>query len=70
MEEKILHQNDVEEVIGDEIEEGVGMDHAAVTNLVAISGGESPTEAEHNALLTRVNLLTQILRDNGIIAAS
>ncbi len=43
---------------------------AAVTDLAAITGGEAPTEAEHNAVRTRVNLLTQVLRDMGAIPSA
>ena len=43
---------------------------AAITDLTAITGGESPTEAEHNAVITAVNSVLAALRDAGIIAAA
>lgn len=42
---------------------------AAIANAAAISGGESPTEAEHNALVTKLNSVLAALRDAGILAA-
>ena len=42
---------------------------AAEANLTAITGGESPTEAEHNAVITKINALLAKLRTAGIIAA-
>ena len=41
---------------------------AGFADLVAITGGESPTEAEHNALLAKVNLILAALRAKNIIA--
>lgn len=68
--EEILHEADVDEEIQEQIDVALGDPHAVVADLVAITGGEAPTEAEHNAVRTRVNLLTQILRDAGLIATS
>lgn len=74
--DKILHQDAVEDVVADVAEGVVDQElkdlstQVAVTNLVAITGGESPTEVEHNAVITRVNLLTQVLRDAGLIPAT
>ena len=65
--DRIEHQDDVEQVIDDQLERTSSQ--GAVTNIAAITGGESPTEAEHNALITRVNVLTQVLRDAGLIPA-
>lgn len=45
-----------------------GAQVAAITDAVAISGGESPTEAEHNALVTKINAILAALRGAGIIA--
>lgn len=42
---------------------------AAVADLAAITGGESPTEAEHNLVITKVNALLAALRLAGIIDA-
>jgi predicted RecA/RadA family phage recombinase len=41
---------------------------AAIADLVAISGGESPTEAEHNAVITKVNGILAALRAKNVIA--
>lgn len=41
---------------------------AAVTNATAITGGEAPTEAEYNALVTKFNDLLAKLRAAGLIA--
>lgn len=70
--DKVLHQDAVEGVAETVVDQELKdlSSQAAITNLVAITGGESPTEAEHNAVITRVNLLTQVLRDAGLIPAS
>jgi len=47
-----------------------GTQAAAIANLTAITGGEAPTEAEHNAVRTAVNSILAALRGAGIIAAS
>lgn len=47
-----------------------GTQAGAIANLTAITGGESPTEAEHNAVRTAVNSILAALRGAGIIAAS
>jgi predicted RecA/RadA family phage recombinase len=41
---------------------------AAIADGAAITGGEAPTEAEHNALNSRVNSILAALRTVGIIA--
>jgi hypothetical protein len=66
--DKVLHQDAVEEVIDERLEDASSQ--GALTNVAAITGGESPTEAEFNALVTRVNVLTQVLRDAGLIPAA
>lgn len=66
-EEDILHQEDVEGVINEEIEEGVGKDNAAIADFVPITGGEAPTEAEFNGLGATVNDILAVLRNNGIV---
>ena len=43
---------------------------AAIADLVAISGGEAPSEAEHNLIVTKVNAILAVLRTVGVIAAS
>lgn len=47
-----------------------GTQASAIADATAITGGESPTEAEHNALLTKVNSILAALRGVGIIAAA
>ncbi|MBP7570780.1 MAG: hypothetical protein KBA95_12035 [Acidobacteria bacterium] len=42
---------------------------AAEADLTAITGGENPTEAEHNAVIAKVNALLAKLRTAGIISA-
>lgn len=43
---------------------------ANIANLVAITGGEAPTEAEHNAVRTALNSVLAVMRGAGLIAAS
>ena len=43
---------------------------AAEADLAAITGGDAPTEAEHNAVRTKINAILAKLRTAGIIAAS
>jgi hypothetical protein len=43
---------------------------AAVTAAVAITGGESPTEAEYNLLVTAINDLITKLENYGLLAAN
>lgn len=40
----------------------------AIADLVAITGGEAPTEAEHNLVVTKVNAILAMLRIVGVIA--
>ena len=40
---------------------------AAITDYTAITGGEAPTEAEFNALVTKFNALLAACRTKGII---
>jgi len=47
-----------------------GTQASAIADLVAITGGESPTEEEHNAVITAVNKILAALRGVGIIASS
>ena len=46
-----------------------GSQATAVTNATAASGGDSPTEAEHNAVVTKLNSVLAALRGAGIIAS-
>lgn len=64
--DKILHQDSVEDVI-DERLDGVTAENTTIADLTAITGGESPTEAEYNAVVTKVNAILAALRNSGII---
>lgn len=46
-----------------------GTQASAITDATAITGGESPTEAEHNALVTKLNSVLAALRGAGLIAS-
>lgn len=65
-EEDILHQEDVEEVIGETIEETVGQDNAAIADVAQASVGY--VQAEANAVVDTVNSILAALRNNGIVA--
>lgn len=41
----------------------------AIADATAITGGESPTEAEHNAALTKINSILAVLRAQGLLAS-
>lgn len=45
-----------------------GEQQAHIADLTALTGGESPTEAEHNAAVTAVNGILASLREFGILA--
>lgn len=47
-----------------------GTQAAAIADTAALTGGESPTEAEFNALLVKFNSLLAALRGVGVIATS
>lgn len=47
-----------------------GVQAAAITDVAALTGGESPTEAEFNALAAKFNALLAAVRGVGIIAAA
>lgn len=47
---------------------GLTAPQSAIADMVAITGGESPTEAEHNAVITKVNAALAALRAANIIA--
>lgn len=40
----------------------------AIADLAAITGGDAPTEAEHNAVRTAINSILAALRGTGVIA--
>lgn len=62
----ILHQGAVEDVI-DERLDGVTAENVAIADLAAITGGDAPTEAEHNAARVKINSILAALRNSGII---
>lgn len=43
---------------------------ANIADLAAITGGESPTEAEHNLIVTKVNAILTALEEQGILLSS
>lgn len=47
-----------------------GTQATAIADTAALTGGESPTEAEFNALLVKFNAALAALRGAGIIAAA
>lgn len=65
IEESVPHEAEHDANIREELEDASSQ--GVLTNVAAIAGGESPTEAEFNALVTRVNVLTQVLRDAGLV---
>lgn len=42
---------------------------AYIADATAITGGQSPTEAEHNELITKINAILAILVNNGMMLA-
>lgn len=54
---------------GGQIVPNSGTQASAITDGTAITGGESPTEAEHNAVITKLNSVLAALRGVGIIAS-
>jgi hypothetical protein len=41
---------------------------SSIADATAITGGESPTEAEHNALVTKINAILDVLDAAGLTA--
>lgn len=64
----VPHEQQVADAVDDQMART--STQGALTNIAAITGGEAPTEAEFNALVTRVNVLTQVLRDAELIPAA
>ena len=64
--DQIEHQRPTEAVI-DERLDGVLDENEAIDDLVAITGGQSPTEAEHNSVISTVNDILAALRNSKII---
>lgn len=48
----------------------IGARQAAITAVAAITGGESPTEAEHNLVVTAVNAIITALEAHGLVASN
>lgn len=44
-----------------------GDNQDAISDLAAITGGQSPSEAEHNAVITALNSILAALREAGVI---
>jgi hypothetical protein len=61
-----------------EADEGIWVDgvkafagqQATIADLAAITGGESPTEAEHNLVVSKVNAILAALETAGIFASA
>lgn len=64
--DKVLHQDAVEEVISDELV--AASDHAAITDLTAASA--SYVQAEATATRNKINEILDVLRDAGLIPSS
>lgn len=64
-EEDILHQEDVEAVIEEVIEEGVGKTAAAIADVDQV--GAVYSQAEINALVDSHNEVLALLRANGLV---
>jgi len=52
---------------GDQVLKG---QQATIADLAAISGGESPTEAEHNLVVSKVNAILAALEAAGVFASA
>lgn len=48
----------------------IGARQAAITAVAAITGGESPTEAEHNLAVTAINAIITALEAHGLITSN
>lgn len=48
----------------------LGTPQATIADLAAITGGEAPTEAEHNLIVTKVNAILAALETAGILASA
>lgn len=45
----------------------IGNAQTLIADLAAITGGESPTEAEHNLVVTKVNAILDLLEYHGLM---
>jgi hypothetical protein len=62
----VPHQAQHEHVI-DERLDGIDAENEAIDDLAAITSGDGPTEAEHNAVRTKINEILDALRNSHII---
>lgn len=62
----VLHQDEHENIIAERLD-GVTTENEVIADLVPITGGETPTEAEHNLVVATVNDILTALRSSGII---
>lgn len=62
----VLHQEAHEDIV-DEMLDGQIAENVVIANLAAITGGEAPTEAEHNLVVTKVNAILDALRNSRVI---
>jgi hypothetical protein len=62
----ILHQEPVEGVV-DERLDGIDSENTGIAPLVAITGGQSPTEAEHNLVIDAINDIIDALVSSHIV---
>lgn len=66
----VLHQSEHEELIDERVADaldGAGTANEAIEDLDEITGGQSPTEGEHNAVVVAVNDILAALRNSSII---
>lgn len=60
----------IQVLTGGKIVPNSGTQASHIADATAITGGEAPTEAEHNAALTKINSILAALRGVGILASS
>jgi hypothetical protein len=48
----------------------IGEAQAHIADLAAITGGDAPTEAEHNAVRTAINSILLVLEAHGLVKTS
>ncbi len=48
----------------------VAGDQTAIPDMTAISSGDSPSETEHNLVITKINAVLAMMRTAGLIASS
>ena len=65
----VLHQDAVEEVVDSRLD-GVLAENEAIAYLTPITGGQSPTEAEHNTLMGAVNNIIEALMNSKVLPSN